>query len=150
MFHPVVSRTNTAILLIFVWCSCFLQANYFEQILREGHAHPQVKGMVTWAGYNPKGCYRMCLTDGNFRNLPTGDVVDKLLREWGGLSGQTTGLTDADGFFEASLFHGDYNLDISHPLTNSTASHSFKLTSEDSNPSPSVFRVWDAKFTTTL
>ncbi|WZZ09530.1 hypothetical protein YC2023_095451 [Brassica napus] len=118
-----------------------VQANYFEQILREGHAHPQVKGMVTWAGYNPKGCYRMCLTDGNFRNLPTGDVVDKLLREWGGLSGQTTGLTDADGFFEASLFHGDYNLDISHPLTNSTASHSFKLTSEDSNPSPSVFRV---------
>ncbi|KAF8045503.1 hypothetical protein N665_4785s0001 [Sinapis alba] len=119
-----------------------VQANYFEQILREGHAHPQVKGMVTWSGYNPKGCYRMCLTDGNFKNLPTGDVVDKLLREWGGLRGQTTGLTDADGFFEASLFHGDYDLEISHPLTNSTASHSFKLTSEDSHPSPSiVFRV---------
>ncbi|XP_018448450.1 endo-1,4-beta-xylanase 5-like [Raphanus sativus] len=115
-----------------------VQASYFEQVLREGHAHPQVKGMVTWSGYNPKGCYRMCLTDGNFRNLPTGDVVDKLLREWGGLRGQTTGLTDADGFFEASLFHGDYNLDISNPLTNSTASYSFNFTSGYSNPSPLI------------
>ncbi|KAJ4880713.1 Glycosyl hydrolase family 10 protein [Raphanus sativus] len=112
------------------------------QVLREGHAHPKVKGMVTWSGYNPKGCFRMCLTDGNFRNLPTGDVVDKLLREWGGLRGQTTGLTYADGYFEASLFHGDYDLSIDHPLTNSTASHSFKLSSENSHPSPSiVFRV---------
>ncbi|ESQ53760.1 hypothetical protein EUTSA_v10027468mg, partial [Eutrema salsugineum] len=113
-----------------------VRAKYFEQVLREGHAHPQVKGMVTWTGYSPTGCYRMCLTDGNFRNLPTGDVVDKLLREWGGLRGQTTGLTDADGFFEASLFHGDYDLNIAHPLANSSASHSFKLTSEDSQPSP--------------
>nr|VDD00219.1 unnamed protein product [Brassica oleracea] len=118
-----------------------VQANYFEQVLREGHAHPKVTGMVTWSGYNPKGCFRMCLTDGNFRNLPTGDVVDKLLREWGGLRGKTTGLTDADGYFEASLFHGDYDLSIAHPLTNSTASHSFKLTSDDYHPSPTVVRV---------
>ncbi|KAG2238089.1 hypothetical protein Bca52824_092662 [Brassica carinata] len=47
-----------------------VQANYFEQVLREGHAHPQVKGMVTLSGYSPSGCYKMCLTDGNFRNLP--------------------------------------------------------------------------------
>ncbi|CAN7132736.1 unnamed protein product [Brassica rapa subsp. narinosa] len=118
-----------------------VQANYFEQVLREGHAHPKVTGMVTWSGYNPRGCFRMCLTDGNFRNLPTGDVVDKLLREWGGLRGKTTGLTDADGYFEASLFHGDYDLSIAHPLTNSTASHSFKLTSDDYHPSPTVVRV---------
>ncbi|CAN7032385.1 unnamed protein product [Brassica rapa subsp. trilocularis] len=118
-----------------------VQANYFEQVLREGHAHPKVTGMVTWSGYNPRGCFRMCLTDGNFRNLPTGDVVDKLLREWGGLRGKTTGLTDADGYFEASLFHGDYDLSIAHPLTNCTASHSFKLTSDDYHPSPTVVRV---------
>ncbi|CAA7025222.1 unnamed protein product [Microthlaspi erraticum] len=118
-----------------------VRARYFEQVLREGHAHPQVKGMVTWTGYSPKGCYRMCLTDGNFRNLPTGDVVDKLIREWGGFRGQTTGVTDADGFFEASLFQGDYDLGITHPLSNSTVSQSFKLTSEDSRPSPLVVRV---------
>ena len=122
----------------------FLQAKYFEQVLREGHAHPHVKGMVTWTAYAPN-CYHMCLTDGNFKNLPTGDVVDKLIREWGGLRSQTTEVTDADGFFEASLFHGDYDLNISHPLTNSKASHSFKLTSDVSSsqnqPSSFVFRV---------
>ncbi|KAL9819766.1 putative endo-1,4-beta-xylanase [Arabidopsis thaliana] len=122
-----------------------VQAKYFEQVLREGHAHPQVKGIVTWSGYSPSGCYRMCLTDGNFKNLPTGDVVDKLLHEWGGFRRQTTGVTDADGYFEASLFHGDYDLKIAHPLTNSKASHSFKLTSDVSSsqnqPSSFVFRV---------
>ncbi|KAL1207443.1 Endo-1,4-beta-xylanase 5 [Cardamine amara subsp. amara] len=118
-----------------------VQANYLEQVLREGHAHPKVRGMVMWAGYNPSGCYRMCLTDGNFRNLPTGDVVDKLLREWGGLRSQTTGVTDADGFCEASLYYGDYDLNISHPLTNSGASQNFKLTFNDtsSQTQPSVF-----------
>ncbi|XP_033132569.1 endo-1,4-beta-xylanase 5 isoform X3 [Brassica rapa] len=121
-----------------------VQAKYFEQVLREGHAHPRVKGIVTWAGYSPTGCYRMCLTDGNFKNLPTGDVVDKLLHEWGGFRRQTKGLTDADGFFEASLFHGDYDFKIDHPLTNSKASHSFKLVSDVSSntqPSSFVFRL---------
>jgi len=123
----------------------FLQANYFEQVLREGHAHPKVNGMVMWTGYSPSGCYRMCLTDGTFKNLPTGDVVDKLLREWGGLRSQTTGVTDANGLFEAPLFHGDYDLRISHPLTNSKASYNFTLTSDDDSsqkqPSLYVFRV---------
>lgn len=51
----------------------------------------------------------MCLTDNNFRNLATGDVVDKLLHEWGG---SLAGVTDANGFFEASLSHGDYSVKI--------------------------------------
>ncbi|KFK30012.1 hypothetical protein AALP_AA7G206300 [Arabis alpina] len=123
-----------------VKASSNVQAMYFEQVLREGHAHPKVQGMVTWSGYNPAGCFVMCLTDGNFNNLPTGDVVDKLLREWGGLGGKTIGVTDTDGFFEASLFLGDYNLNFSHPLTNSEASYSIKLTTSD-EPSPLVFRV---------
>ncbi|CAN6826682.1 unnamed protein product [Brassica oleracea] len=121
-----------------------VQAKYFEQVLREGHAHPRVKGIVTWAGYSPTGCYRMCLTDGNFKNLPTGDVVDKLLHEWGGFRRQTKGFTDADGFFEASLFNGDYHLKIDHPLTNLKASHSFKLVSDvysNTQPSSFVFRL---------
>lgn len=82
----------------------------------------------------------MCLTDGNFKNLPTGDVVDKLLREWGGLRSQITGVTDADGFCEASLFYGDYDINISHPLTNS-GERNFKLTFNDtsSQTQPSIF-----------
>ncbi|EOA18252.1 hypothetical protein CARUB_v10006745mg, partial [Capsella rubella] len=106
---------------------------YFEQVLREGHSHPKVQGIVMWTGYSPAGCYRMCLTDGNFKNLPTGDVVDKLLREWGGFRSQTTGVADADGFFEASLFHGDYDLSISHPFTDSKVSYNFTLSPDDSS-----------------
>ncbi|XP_010447185.1 PREDICTED: uncharacterized protein LOC104729863 [Camelina sativa] len=119
----------------------YVRAKYFEQVLREGHAHPKVKGIVMWAGYSPRGCYRMCLTDGNFRNLPTGDVVDRLIREWGGFRSQTTGLTDANGFFEASLFQGDYVLNISQPFTKSKASYNFTLTPDDSSSQsqPSIF-----------
>ncbi|KAF8098379.1 hypothetical protein N665_0268s0048 [Sinapis alba] len=139
--HNQFESGFTVVLVIQACAVAGVDANYFEQVLREGHAHPQVKGMVTWSGYSPSGCYKMCLTDGNFRNLPTGDVVDKLLREWGGLRGQTTGFTDADGFFEASLFHGDYDINIAHPLINSIASHRFKLTSDDSQPSQFVVHV---------
>ncbi|XP_010431685.1 PREDICTED: uncharacterized protein LOC104716033 [Camelina sativa] len=119
-----------------------VRAKYFEQVLREGHAHPKVRGIVMWTGYSPRGCYRMCLTDGNFRNLPTGDVVDRLIREWGGFRSQTTGVTDANGFFEASLFQGDYVLNISQPFTRSKASYNFTLTPNDSSSSvtkPSIF-----------
>ncbi|CAN1141517.1 Endo-1,4-beta-xylanase 5 [Linum perenne] len=78
------------------------QASSLEQVLREGHAHPMVQGIVVWGAWSPKGCYKMCLTDNNFKNLPTGYVVDKLLREWG--------KTDENGYLETSLYHGDYNV----------------------------------------
>ncbi|KAK4284473.1 hypothetical protein QN277_001301 [Acacia crassicarpa] len=58
------------------------QAEYLEEILREAYSHPSVEGIVMWTAWRPEGCYRMCLTDNNFNNLPTGDVVDKLLQEW--------------------------------------------------------------------
>lgn len=90
------------------------QAWYLEQILREARSHPHVDGIVMWAARKPQGCYRMCLTDNNFRNLPTGDVVDKLLSEWG-WKDMVSGTTDADGFIETSLFHGDYEVIINHP-----------------------------------
>ncbi|KAF7811084.1 endo-1,4-beta-xylanase A-like [Senna tora] len=57
------------------------QALYLEDILREATSHPNVKGIIIWAAWKPEGCYRMCLTDNNFKNLPTGDVVDKVLNE---------------------------------------------------------------------
>ncbi|XP_010530701.1 PREDICTED: uncharacterized protein LOC104807213 [Tarenaya hassleriana] len=122
------------------------QPQYLEQILREVHSHPQVKGIVLWAGLGPTGCYHMCLTDGNYKNLPTGDVVDKLIGEWGGFRKQTVGVADRDGFFEASLFHGDYEVKISKPFASQTAAtHVFKLSSEvETNSDVSgafVFRV---------
>ncbi|KAJ6409467.1 hypothetical protein OIU84_009046 [Salix udensis] len=85
------------------------QAQYLEQILREAYSYPKIAGIVIWSAWSPQGCYRMCLTDNNFRNLATGDVVDKLLHEWGG---SLAGVTDANGFFEASLSHGDYSVKI--------------------------------------
>ncbi|KAG8650629.1 hypothetical protein MANES_07G058900v8 [Manihot esculenta] len=89
------------------------QANYLEQILREAHSHPKVAGIVIWAAWKPQGCYAMCLTDNNFKNLPTGDVVDKLLA--GRFATKSVvGRTDGNGFFEASLIHGDYSVKIHH------------------------------------
>ena len=55
----------------------------------------------------------MCLTDNNFNNLQTGNVVDKLIKEWGGST--LAGTADTQGFFEASLSHGDYEVKITHP-----------------------------------
>ncbi|MCD7451141.1 hypothetical protein HAX54_009766 [Datura stramonium] len=76
---------------------------YLEEIIREGSCTSGVKGIMMWAPWSPKGCYRMCLTDNNFKNFPTGDVVDKILKEWShqGFSGTT----DENGFFETSLFY---------------------------------------------
>ncbi|MCO5585694.1 hypothetical protein L7F22_039630 [Adiantum nelumboides] len=57
-------------------------AIYLEDILQEAFSHPAVNGIVMWTAWEPKGCYRMCLTDNNMANLATGDVVDALLQEW--------------------------------------------------------------------
>ena len=69
----------------------------------------------------------MCLTDANFKNLATGDVLDKFL-------GMTkVGMTDANGVFEASLFHGDYEVTVTHPtLMKSSIINTFKV--EPSSP----------------
>lgn len=73
-----------------------------------------------------QGCYRMCLTDNNFNNIPTGAVVDEILKEWThrGLGGTT----DADGYFETSLFHGEYEVKMDHPaVANSSQVYRFKV-----------------------
>ncbi|XP_030960786.1 endo-1,4-beta-xylanase 5-like [Quercus lobata] len=107
------------------------QAQYLEQVLRELHAHPKINGIIMWSAWKPGGCYQMCLTDNSFNNLPTGNVVDKLLREWGS---SLKGTADGDGFFEASLSHGDYELKISHPNVTSFSlaqSQRFEVSSAD-------------------
>ncbi|KAK3193044.1 hypothetical protein Dsin_024354 [Dipteronia sinensis] len=100
------------------------QAKYLEQVLREAHSHPKVNGIVIWSAWSAGGCYKMCLTDNNFKNLPTGDVVDKLLKEWGSKAAATAGTTDANGFFKASLFHGDYQVKM---ITDHQATRKFTL-----------------------
>ncbi|KAL0454315.1 UNVERIFIED_CONTAM: Endo-1,4-beta-xylanase 5 [Sesamum latifolium] len=93
------------------------QANYLEQILWELHSHYAVQGIIIWAAWSPQGCYRMCLTDNSFRNLATGNVVDKVRGQWAQADG-VQGTTDSEGLFEASLYHGEYEAKISHPKTN--------------------------------
>ncbi|KAE9620300.1 putative endo-1,4-beta-xylanase [Lupinus albus] len=90
------------------------QAEYFEQVLREAHSHPKVQGIVMWTAWSPNGdCYKICLVDKNFKNLPGGNVVDKLLREWG--SKKVSGITNHNGTHEVTLFHGDYEVTITDP-----------------------------------
>ncbi|GFZ16893.1 hypothetical protein Acr_26g0001630 [Actinidia rufa] len=91
---------------------CFSEALHLEQVLREGRAHPRANGIILWSAWTPQGCDAMCLTDNNFRNLPTVDVVDELMKEWGqpGLSGTT----DSDGQIQARLFHADYKVTVTH------------------------------------
>ncbi|XP_042426046.1 endo-1,4-beta-xylanase 5-like [Zingiber officinale] len=101
------------------------RARDLEGVLREGYSHPAVKGIVMWSAWHPNGCYRMCLTDNNFKNLPAGDVVDKLIAEW--KSGDVVGKTAADGSFRARLFHGDYEISISQSSGKSSSVQSFKV-----------------------
>lgn len=95
--------------------SClFEQATFLDQVLKEIQSHAAVQGIMLWSAWSPQGCYQMCLTDNNFRNLPTGDVVDKF-RSVLSHADDLPGTTDANGFFETSLFHGEYEAKISHP-----------------------------------
>ncbi|PIN19174.1 Endo-1,4-beta-xylanase [Handroanthus impetiginosus] len=98
------------------------QAKYLEVVLREGFSHPAVNGIMLWTALHPSGCYQMCLTDNNFHNLPAGDVVDSLLKEW--QTGVVEGETDDHGVFSLSGFLGEYEVTVSYSnrTTNSTLS----------------------------
>jgi hypothetical protein len=54
------------------------------------------------------------LADTNFKNTPTGDVVDKLIGERG--TGTHTAISDNRGIVDISLHHGDYDVTVTHPL----------------------------------
>ncbi|KAL6645631.1 hypothetical protein ACP70R_017239 [Stipagrostis hirtigluma subsp. patula] len=104
------------------------QARHLEEILREVYSHPAVHGIILWTAWHPQGCYVMCLTDNGFRNLPTGDVVDKLIGEWRTRS--HAGVADDEGYYEAELFHGDYKVTVSHPAANATVVQSLSVDRE--------------------
>ncbi|OWM83950.1 hypothetical protein CDL15_Pgr004381 [Punica granatum] len=99
------------------------QAVYLEEVLREGFSHPSVNGIMMWTALHPYGCYQMCLTDADFRNLPTGDVVDKLLREW--RTEDIQGQTDEYGSYSFFGFLGEYSVTLEHG--NGTATSTFAL-----------------------
>ncbi|KAJ4767411.1 hypothetical protein LUZ62_032690 [Rhynchospora pubera] len=101
-------------------------AQDLEQILREGYAHPAVKGIVMWASWTPKGCYRMCLTDNNFKNHPVGDTVDKLIKEW---KTHALGTTSKVGTFQTQLTHGDYEVKVNHLSGNLSTVHRITIDS---------------------
>ncbi|CAN6301880.1 unnamed protein product [Urochloa humidicola] len=115
------------------------QAANLEMILREVYAHPAVHGIILWTAWHPQGCYVMCLTDNGFRNLPTGDVVDKLIREWQTRS--HAGVADADGYYEVELFHGEYKVTVSHPVANSTVVQTLSVDKETTDGPGSEFTI---------
>ncbi|KAH9314692.1 hypothetical protein KI387_023319 [Taxus chinensis] len=88
------------------------QAEYLEEVLREGFSHQFVDGIVMWSALHSYGCYKMCLTDNNFKNLATGDVVDKLIKEWNNKA--IEGITDENGKFDFYGFYGKYQAIITH------------------------------------
>ncbi|XP_075499812.1 endo-1,4-beta-xylanase 5-like [Primulina tabacum] len=114
------------------------QELYLKQLLKELKSHPGVHGIIMWGSWKPNGtCYQMCLTDDNFKNLKTGDVVDEVIREWrhDGLVGST----DSDGYFNVSLFHGDYEANVGYKrMGNISISKSFQVLPVDKNEAMEV------------
>ncbi len=104
------------------------QAQYLEEILREGYSHPAVQGIVMFSGPEIAGFKNMSLADTNWKNTPAGDVVDKLLGEWESVTMEVT--ADDTGFVDALLFHGDYSVTVQHPEANSSTTLSFRVTKD--------------------
>ncbi|KAL6623003.1 hypothetical protein ACP70R_032882 [Stipagrostis hirtigluma subsp. patula] len=109
-----------------------MQAAYLEEVLREGYGHPSVQGIVMWAAWHARGCYVMCLTDNGFKNLPVGDVVDKLIAEWTAHTKAAT--TDQDGAAELDLVHGEYNFTVTHPSLKAPVVHAVMVDASSSAP----------------
>nr|XP_018625197.2 endo-1,4-beta-xylanase 5-like [Nicotiana tomentosiformis] len=121
------------------------QAQFLDQIIKEVVGHPAVQGLIIWSGWSPNGCFRMCLTDNNFKNLPTGDVVDRVRTT---LSHEgLIGTTNSDGYFETSLFHGDYQAVVTHPLL-ADSSFQHNLTVIPTADESDEIRLLSYKFTT--
>ncbi|KAJ8767081.1 hypothetical protein K2173_012672 [Erythroxylum novogranatense] len=99
------------------------QATYLDQVLREGFSHPAVDGIMLWTALHSYGCYQMCLTDNNLKNLPAGDVVDRLLRSW--RTGNLRGQSDGQGAYSFVGFFGEYKVSVQYG--NRTANSTFSL-----------------------
>ncbi|KAK4788408.1 hypothetical protein SAY86_019727 [Trapa natans] len=89
------------------------QAQHLEDVLREAYAHPAVQGIVMFSGPAAAGFNETTLVDLDFDNTANGDVVDKLIAEWRSDVGGD--VTDSDGLLETALFHGEYEVAVTHP-----------------------------------
>lgn len=108
-----------------------MQARYLEDVLREGFSHASVNGIMLWTALHPKGCYQMCLTDDNFRNLPAGDVLDKLLQQWRTCG--VEGVTDQHGSFSFLGFLGEYRIFAKYGNTSANSTFSLSQGQETSH-----------------
>ncbi|GAB2268132.1 hypothetical protein Dimus_003111 [Dionaea muscipula] len=105
------------------------QAQYLEDVLREGYSHPAVEGIVIWPSSPFSEC-KMCLTDVYFHNSPNGDVVDKLIDEWRSKPAEIR-INNSKGVYEVSVFNGDYEVTIMKPGTNSSTIFHVKVTKDN-------------------
>ncbi|XP_059650100.1 endo-1,4-beta-xylanase 5-like [Cornus florida] len=108
------------------------QAKYLEEIMRELYSHPAVEGIIMWSARKQGGCGYMCLTDLNFTNLPPGDVIDNLIREWKTESLQ--GVTGKNGVYANRIFHGEYTVTVSNPFAGETLIKHLEVTNDKSEP----------------
>ncbi|KAG8650626.1 hypothetical protein MANES_07G059300v8 [Manihot esculenta] len=113
------------------------QAEYLEQILREGHSHPAVEGIIMFVGPEIAGFNVTTLADKDFKNTPAGDVVDKLIDEWKSTTAEL--IADSEGSIEVSLFHGDYNITVKDPVGNSSTSWNLSLGKDDSEGNAHIY-----------
>ncbi|CAN1167752.1 G-type lectin S-receptor-like serine/threonine-protein kinase RKS1 [Linum perenne] len=102
------------------------QAEFLELVLREVYSHPGVKGIIMFAGPAASRFKETILADYEFKNTATGDVVDKLIHEWG--SNNTIVESDEKGLLEVSLFHGDYNITVEN--TDTANSFNYKVSKD--------------------
>ncbi|XP_010673245.2 endo-1,4-beta-xylanase 5-like isoform X1 [Beta vulgaris subsp. vulgaris] len=110
------------------------QAQYLEEVLREGYSHPAVKGIVIWPTSPFSKKCKMCLidVDKHYMNTPTGDVIDKLIAElWS--SKPLNISSNEQGFSEVVLLLGDYEVIVKYPATNSCTKLKLKVTEKSTN-----------------
>jgi len=88
-----------------------------EEVLREAYSHPAVEGIIMFSGPAQAGFNATTLADETFKNTAAGDVVDKLIQEWG--TGPNIATADSRGIVDISLHHGDYDVTVTHPLIHS-------------------------------
>ncbi|OAY65871.1 putative endo-1,4-beta-xylanase C [Ananas comosus] len=85
--------------------------NYIVRLKELNEGGGILEGIGLEGHFVRKGCYQMCLTDGDFNNLPAGNVVDKLLQEWE--TKETQGTTNDHGSYTFDGFLGEYMVSVS-------------------------------------
>ncbi|KAL3730264.1 hypothetical protein ACJRO7_027291 [Eucalyptus globulus] len=104
------------------------QAQYLEEVLREAYSHPGVEGIIMFAGPAYADFNSTALADMNFDNTPAGDVVDQLIQEW--RFKDLAAHADDEGFFSTKLLHGEYEITITDPISNSSSTSRFQVTKD--------------------